>query len=70
MNYLIGIDLGTSSTKTVLFDEKGERNCFRKQRLSFVHTTQRLGRAETGRLARCCVRNDRKSCKRIRCRCR
>ena len=24
MNYLIGIDLGTSSTKTVLFDEKGE----------------------------------------------
>ena len=24
MNYLICIDLGTSSTKTVLFDEKGE----------------------------------------------
>ena len=24
MNYLIGIDLGTSSTKTVLFDENGE----------------------------------------------
>ncbi len=24
MNYLIGIDLGTSSTKTVLFDEMGE----------------------------------------------
>ena len=24
MNYLIGIDVGTSSTKTVLFDEKGE----------------------------------------------
>ena len=23
MNYLIGIDLGTSSTKTVLFDEDG-----------------------------------------------
>ena len=23
MNYLIGIDLGTSSTKTVLFDEAG-----------------------------------------------
>ena len=23
MNYLIGIDLGTSSTKTVLFDEEG-----------------------------------------------
>ncbi len=23
MNYLIGIDVGTSATKTVLFDEKG-----------------------------------------------
>ena len=24
MNYLIGIDLGTSSTKTVLFNENGD----------------------------------------------
>lgn len=24
MNYLIGIDVGTSATKTVLFDEKGQ----------------------------------------------
>ena len=23
MNYLLGIDVGTSATKTVLFDEKG-----------------------------------------------
>ena len=23
MNYLVGIDVGTSATKTVLFDEKG-----------------------------------------------
>ena len=51
MNYLIGIDLGTSSTKTVLFDEKGEVIASASKRLSFVHTTQRLGRAETGRLA-------------------
>ena len=24
MNYLLGIDIGTSGTKTVLFDEKGK----------------------------------------------
>mgnify|MGYP000814940042 CR=1 FL=1 len=51
MNYLLGVDLGTSGTKTVLFDEDGnvvasktieyplyqEKNGWAEQELSLIH---------------------------------
>ena len=37
MNYLLGIDVGTSATKTVLFDENG---------ISVISARERMGRAE------------------------
>ena len=51
MNYLIGIDLGTSSTKTVLFDENGEVIASAGKDYPLYTPQQRMGRAETRRLA-------------------
>ena len=45
MNYLLGIDVGTSATKTVLFDEKGT--------VIAVSAGKWLGRAEARGLERC-----------------
>ena len=47
MNYLLGIDVGTSATKTVLFDEKGTVIA------STVSAGKWLGRAEARGLERC-----------------
>ena len=46
MNYLLGIDVGTSATKTVLFDRKwkSDRLCFTG--ISVVSARERMGRAE------------------------
>ena len=49
MNYLIGIDVGTSATKTVLFDEKGTVISSSSQE----YPLYRMGRAEAGGLAGC-----------------
>ena len=45
MNYLLGVDLGTSGTKTVLFDEDGN--------VVASKTIERLGRAGAARLVEC-----------------
>lgn len=70
MNYLIGIDLGTSSTKTVLFDEKGEviASASKDYPLYTPHNGWAEQKPEDWRDA--AVRDDHKSRKRFRCRCR
>ena len=53
MNYLLGIDVGTSATKTVLFDEKGTVIASASQEISTVSAGKWLGRAEARGLERC-----------------
>ena len=52
MNYLLGIDVGTSATKTVLFDEKGTVIASASQEYP-LSAGKWLGRAETRGLERC-----------------
>ena len=49
MNYLIGVDLGTSGTKTVLFDTEG--TVISSATVEYpMYQRKRLGRAGTGGL--------------------
>ena len=50
MNYLLGVDLGTSGTKTVLFDEDGNVVASKNDRIPAVSGKKRLGRAGAARL--------------------
>ena len=49
MKYVIGIDIGTSGTKTVLLPRR-RRRWRRAPRISIIPTSKRLRRAGTGRL--------------------
>ena len=54
MKYVLGIDLGTSGTKTVLFDQYGTvMVCSAHGGVSAVSAAQRLGGAEAGGLVAC-----------------
>ena len=49
MRYVIGVDIGTSGTKTVLFDEKRKRCIQLFGGVSSLSTQNRLGRNKTPR---------------------
>lgn len=53
MNYLLGVDLGTSGTKTVLFDEDGNVITSKTIEYPLYQEKKRLGRAGAARLVEC-----------------
>jgi sugar (pentulose or hexulose) kinase len=44
MDYLLGIDIGTSGTKGVLMDRGGQNLCSSRERIFYRYTPARLGR--------------------------
>ena len=51
MNYLLGVDLGTSGTKTVLFDEDG--NVVASKTIEYPLYQEKNGWAGAARLVEC-----------------
>jgi xylulokinase len=57
MNYLLGIDIGTSGTKTVLFDDEGNTITSATSEYPIASASFWLGRAGSPGLVECSCRN-------------